>query len=157
MDSLIFFTPDRPELQLQLREFAGDMEAKPAAAAQALPSGVMAVEFEVAEAGMERQMPWRHRQRHQLNARQLQADQLLQAFGGADLDLLGQLLTQGLRWQFGPHGEDEFGVVQQASVVQRSGAHAVLLLDDRQRHRTRLQHCAQGAAQGVFQELEGLA
>jgi hypothetical protein len=93
VDSLIFFTPDGPELQLQLREFTRDMETKPAAAAQALPRRVMAVEFEVAETGMERQVPWRHRQRHKRDTRQLQADQLLQAFGGADLDLLGQFLA----------------------------------------------------------------
>jgi hypothetical protein len=47
MELLIFFTPDRPELQLQLREFAGDMKAKPTATAQTFRSGATALEFEV--------------------------------------------------------------------------------------------------------------
>ncbi|MNM81015.1 hypothetical protein D3C81_930020 [compost metagenome] len=152
----MLFTPDGPELQMQLGEIAGDMEAEATAAAQALPRGVVAVEFEVAEAGMEGQVAWRHRQGDQGDARQLQADQPAQGLAGADLDLPGQLLAQSLQGQVGAYGEDELGVVQQALVAQCRAHHAVLQGFDRQRHRPRLQHRAQGPAQGQFQGLEAL-
>ncbi|MNZ75286.1 hypothetical protein D3C78_937600 [compost metagenome] len=57
----------------------------------------MTIQLEVAETGMEGQVPGRHWQGNQRYAGQLQADQLAQGFGGADLDLPGQLLAQGFQ------------------------------------------------------------
>ena len=59
----------------------------------------MAVEFEVAEPGMERQVPWRYGQRQQRDARQLQAGPAFQWRGLLNLTI-GKRKVSAIRAPF---------------------------------------------------------
>src|SRR5512140_298836 len=73
-----------PQLELERRELARHMQREAAAAFELLPEFTAALELEVVEAGMERQLAWRRGQQPQRHARQVQVHQIAQPVGRAE-------------------------------------------------------------------------
>ena len=99
------------------------------------------------EAGVERQLPRRRRQRPEGDARELQVDQVAQAVRRAELRLRWEAHPQLLGRHLRIHGEDEARGARQIGVGEDRHAHAVAAVDQIELHRVALEHRREHAAQ----------
>src|SRR5262249_59988461 len=83
-------TADRPKLDGEIWKVAGDVHCEASGGFQLLPVRRIAVEFEVAGAGVERQLPGRDRQGPYRDPRQGDIHQFADMLHRADLDLGGE-------------------------------------------------------------------
>ena len=100
------------------------MEAEAAGVLELLfPAFVLAIQFEVDEAGVMGEMPWGNELGNERYAGHLQVYELVQLLYGGDLALLLELPAQFFARQVGPHGQNEGGIFKQSALMQLSLIH----------------------------------
>ena len=112
-----------PKFQLQPGEIATDMDREASGLFQFVPVFALRLELEITKAGVERDLPRRHRQRLQADAGHRGIDQLANALDRGDSELRRQMRSDRLLGQVDPLLEGELVLeIARAKLVAGTGS-----------------------------------